>query len=72
MSIFQEFGKILVKIFFCDITITKVLENTRKIFFLPKSQPGACLAVCLIFWAISAWRAYKLRAYKKKCVDRYQ
>ena len=25
-----------------------------------------CLAVCLIFQWFSAWRAYKLRAYKKK------
>ena len=26
--------------------------------------------MCLIFWSISAWRAYKLRAYKKKNVYR--
>ena len=63
--IFQDFGKILVKIFFCNIWITKVLENNRKIFFPPKSQPGACFAVCLIFLPISLWRPYKLHAYKK-------
>ena len=46
--------------------MAKVLENYKKTNFSSKSQPGACLAVCLIFWPISAWRAYKLRAYKKK------
>ena len=45
--------------------MAKVLENYKKTNFSSKSQPGACLAVCLIFWPISAWRAYKLRAYKK-------
>ena len=48
--------------------MAKVLENYKKTNFSSKSQPGACLAVCLIFWPISAWRAYKLRAYKKKNV----
>ena len=48
--------------------MAKVLENYKKTNFSSKSQPGACLAVCLIFWPISAWRAYKLRAYKKKSV----
>ena len=50
--------------------MAKVLENYKKTNFSSKSQPGACLAVCLIFWPISAWRAYKLRAYKKKvCIE---
>ena len=46
--------------------MAKSLENNEKTIFLSKSQPGACLTVCLIFLPISAWRAYKLRAYKKK------
>ena len=48
--------------------MAKVLENYKKTNFSSKSQPGACLAVCLIFWPISAWRAYKVRAYEKKGV----
>ena len=54
MSIFQDFGKVLVEIFLCNIWITKVQENNRKNFLPPKSQLRACLAVCLIFWLISA------------------
>ena len=50
--------------------MAKVLENYKKTNFSSKSQPGACLAVCLIFWPISAWRAYKLRAYKKNVYSR--
>ena len=52
--------------------MAKVLENDKKTNFSSKSQPGACLAVCLIFGPISAWRAYKLRAYKKKVCTRFE
>ena len=31
--------------------MAKSLENNEKTIFLSKSQPGACLAVCLIFFA---------------------
>ena len=51
---------------FCNIWNAKVLKNDKKKFLSPKSQPGPCLAACLIFWPISAWCAYKLRAYKKR------
>ena len=61
-------GKNILKNFLQPLDSKSTAKMVKKQLFSPKSRPGACLAVCLIFWPISAWRAYKLHAYKKKCV----
>ena len=70
-NLFQFFMKLeenIFKNFLQPMDSKSTAKIIKKKKFSPKSQPGACLAVCLIFWPISAWRAYKLRAYKKKGV----
>ena len=70
ISIFHEIGKInIFKNFLVPLDSKSTAKKNEKTTFSPKSQPGECLAVCLIFVPISAWSAYKLRAYKKKCVS---
>ena len=69
-NLFQFFMKLEENIFknFLQPLDSKSTAKIIKTIFSQESQPGACLAVCIILWPISAWRAYKLRAYKKKSV----